>query len=305
MNNAAGRFLNDITLRRNVISMKQVTVISGKGGTGKTSIVAAIASIEKNAVVADCDVDAADLYLILHPDVKENHALEGGFRAEIDPDACNFCGDCEALCRYNAITNFEVDPLSCEGCGVCHDNCPVNAIRMERVIAGDWFVSGTRFGTMVHAKLGIAQENSGKLISKVRNRAKEIAREQNLDLIIIDGPPGIGCPVISSITGADLVLVVTEPTLSGLHDLKRVLDLTRHFDIRTAVCINKFDLNEDISNDIRDACSAGDGRFIGEIPYDPLVTQAMVSGKSLMENGNGPAAAGIEKLWVRAKELLV
>jgi MinD superfamily P-loop ATPase len=285
--------------------MKQVTVISGKGGTGKTSIVAAIAAMEKNAVVADCDVDAADLHLILHPDVEENHAFEGGFRAEIDPDACTFCGDCEALCRYDAIANFQIDPLHCEGCGVCHDNCPVNAIHMERMIAGDWFVSGTRFGAMVHAKLGIAQENSGKLISRVRNRAKEIAQDKNLDLIIIDGPPGIGCPVISSITGADLVLVVTEPTLSGLHDLKRVLDLTRHFDVRAAVCINKFDLNEDISNDIREACNAGNGRFVGEIPYDPLVTQAMVSGKSIMENGSGPAAAGIEKIWTKTKELLV
>lgn len=284
--------------------MKQATVISGKGGTGKTSIVAAIATLERNATIADCDVDAADLHLILHPKVREKHVFFGGFQAEIDPQSCTFCGECEALCRYEAISNFEINSLNCEGCGVCHDNCSFQAINMERKVAGEWFVSNTRFGAMVHAKLGIAQENSGKLISEVRNRAKKIAQERSSDLVIIDGPPGIGCPVISSITGADFVLIVTEPTISGLHDLKRILDLTNHFNIRTAVCINKHDLNKQISNDIRDVCSSGNYEFLGEIPYDPMVTQAMVAGKTILENDAGPAAKCVEQIWRTVKTLI-
>lgn len=256
-------------------------------------------------VLADCDVDAADLHLILQPEVLENHSFAGGLTAQIDSTRCAECGQCRELCRFDAISeDLVIDPLSCEGCGVCADNCPEEAISMNQEIAGEWFVSISRFGPLVHAKLGIAQENSGKLVSKVRDRAKEIATEQQRDLIVIDGPPGIGCPVISAITGSDLVLVVTEPTVSGRHDLERVLDLTQHFNIPAAVCINKYDLNEELADKIRNECTSSQSYFVGEVPYDPMVTKAMVSGKTIMENGNCPAASRFVQIWDNVIRLL-
>lgn len=277
--------------------MKELTVISGKGGTGKTSLVAAFASTTRNAIIADCDVDAADLHLILHPDIKEQHDFESGYTATIDPALCNECGDCVDLCRFDAISDdFRVDPLSCEGCGVCSDHCPVEAINLTRDIGGRWFVSETRFGPLVHAKLGVAQENSGRLVAIVRNRAKEIAQERGLDWTIVDGSPGVGCPVISSITGTDLILAVAEPTQSGKHDLDRVLQLARHFRVKAAVCVNKYDLNEDVTGEIMKMCGNDGAVFVGKIPYDRSVTEAMIEGKAVTEYKDGGAASAMSEI---------
>jgi len=284
--------------------MREIAVISGKGGTGKTSLVAAFAALAEGPVLADCDVDAADLHLVLEPRVREQHAFDGGLSASIDPELCSECGICRDLCRFEAIDPyFVIDPFACEGCGVCADHCPEGAVGLEREIAGRWFVSETRFGPMVHAKLGIAQENSGKLVAKVRGRAREIALERGLELLLTDGSPGIGCPVISSLTGADLVLVVTEPTLSGLHDLSRVLELTAHFGIPSAVCINKFDLNPDQAGRIERAAEEAGAAFAGRIPYDRLVTDAMVARKTFVEHDEGPARRAAIEVWERTREL--
>jgi MinD superfamily P-loop ATPase len=288
--------------------MKELVVISGKGGTGKTSIVGSFAALAKNAVLADCDVDAADLHLILNPDVKRTSDFSGGNLASVVTDKCIGCGRCEDVCRFDAATfdgpgndvvekTYTIDPISCEGCGVCAHFCPVDAIRFEPAVNGQWFVSETRFGPMVHARLGIAQENSGKLVSLIRKEAKRLATERNHELIVVDGSPGIGCPVIASITGADLVLVVTEPTLSGKHDLDRVTELTRHFNLPTAVCINKCDINASIAKEIKKEAEARRLIVAGEIAYDPAVTKAQTVGKSIVEYSNGNLKGQIVSLW--------
>jgi len=245
--------------------MKELVVISGKGGTGKTSIVAAFAALAKKAVLADCDVDAADLHLVLNPTVKQTYDFSGGKQASIIAEKCIGCGKCRDMCRFDAINlngdrndviekTFTIDPVSCEGCKVCVEFCPVDAIEFNDHINGQWFVSDTRFGPMVHAKLGIAEENSGKLVTLIRKEAKKIAQEQKRNLLIVDGSPGIGCPVIASITASDLVLVVTEPTLSGKHDLERVAQLTANFGIKTLVCINKADINPEMRQTRVESC---------------------------------------------------
>ncbi|MFC1635514.1 ATP-binding protein [Planctomycetota bacterium] len=288
--------------------MKEIVVISGKGGTGKTSIVASFAALAKNAVLADCDVDAADLHLVTDPTVKKTVDFSGGKLASIITDKCIGCGRCEDVCNFGAATfdgpgndvvekTYTIDPISCEGCGVCVHFCPVDAIEFEEAINGQWFVSETRFGPMVHARLGIAQENSGKLVSLIRKEAKRLATERNNDLIVVDGSPGIGCPVIASITGADLVLVVTEPTLSGRHDLDRVTELTKHFNIPTAICINKCDINTSIAKQIRNAAHSQNLKIAGEIAYDPAVTKAQIAGQSLVEYSNGRLKDQIVSLW--------
>ena len=285
--------------------MKELTVISGKGGTGKTTLVAAFASMVRNAVMADCDVDAADLHLILKPDVKEEHTFESGFTAAINLNLCNECGECLHLCRFDAIDEtFRIDPMSCEGCGVCVDNCPVEAISLERDIGGKWYVSDTRFGPMVHAKLGVAQENSGRLVSIVRTRAKEIAEERGLEVAIVDGSPGIGCPVISTVTGTDLILAVTEPTPSGRHDLERVLQLARFFHVKAAVCVNKSDLNPAATEEIRALCNGDGAAFLGTIPYDAAVTEAMVNGKAVTEHGDSAASRAMSEICEKALGML-
>ena len=239
-------------------NVKEIVVISGKGGTGKTSITAAFAALAENAVLADCDVDAADLHLILQPQVGQTHDFSGGKQAQVRAEACIGCRRCVEVCRFGAVKvsdignniatrTYAVDPVACEGCGVCVHFCPVKAIDFKEAINGQWFVSETRFGPMVHAKLGIAEENSGKLVTLLRKEARRIAEENGRTLVIVDGSPGIGCPVIASISGADRVLVVTEPTLSGQHDLERVIDLAEHFGIPALVCINKWDINPDIA----------------------------------------------------------
>ena len=287
--------------------MRELTVISGKGGTGKTSLVAAMASLAPSVVCADCDVDAADLHLLLTPETVERHEFDGGLTAAIDGDSCIACGICQELCRFDAVFEkdgvFTIDPHLCEGCGVCHDHCPEECITLERETAGQWFVSDTRVGPMVHARLGIAQENSGKLVSRVRERAREIAKDRDRELVLIDGSPGIGCPVIASITGADQVLVVSEPTMSGLHDLERVLKLAAGFKVPVAVCVNKYDLNLVMTKRIAERAEAAGAVFVGEIPFDRSVTAAMIAGKTLPEFGPSPAAFALERVWDKVNEL--
>ncbi len=295
--------------------MKEIVVISGKGGTGKTSIVASFAALTKNAVLADCDVDAADLHLILEPDTKQTHDFSGGKLASIITAKCIGCGKCEEVCNFDAALfngpandviekTYTIDSIACEGCKVCVEFCPVDAIEFEDAVNGQWFISDTRFGPMVHAKLGIAQENSGKLVSLIRKEAKRIATEQNRDLIIVDGSPGIGCPVIASITGANLVLAVTEPTISGQHDLDRVIKLTEHFKIPTAVCINKYDINVKIAEAIERKTNERDLKVIGRIAYDTAVTKAQLAAKSIVEYSNNGPKEQIVLLWESILDIL-
>jgi len=295
--------------------MKELVVISGKGGTGKTSIVASFAALAENAVVADCDVDAADLHLVLEPRIVKRSQFSGGSRARIMSGHCTACGKCEEVCRFDAIfydgpgngpveKTFRVDPVACEGCGVCAWFCAESAIEFAPVNNGEWFISDTRLGPMVHAKLGIAEENSGKLVSLVRNETKKIAAGRKLDLAIIDGSPGIGCPVIASITGADLVLVVTEPTLSGMHDLGRVTELTRHFGIKTLVCVNKWDLNAELTAKIEANARRIGVEAVGRIRYDRAVTEAQIKKRALVEYTQAGAAVDIKEVWSRVSDKL-
>ena len=278
--------------------MKQLTIISGKGGTGKTTITAAISHLAEKAVLADCDVDAADLHIVLDPVVLHREEFSGGKTAVMQKALCMQCGACRELCRFGAIGgSFAIDTVSCEGCGVCAALCPSKAIAFIPKLSGHWFVSDTRNGPMVHARLGIGEDNSGKLVSKVRQEAKRIAEEKCLDYVIIDGPPGIGCPVIASITGVDLVLVITEPTLSGLHDLKRVLEVAGHFKIPAAVCINKGDINPGNTRAIENFCAQQSVRVVGEIPYEPNVVRALVQKNTVFEYPCGKVAAEIARIW--------
>ncbi|MDY7011962.1 MAG: ATP-binding protein, partial [Planctomycetota bacterium] len=282
---------------------------------GKTSIVASFAALADKAVLADCDVDAADLHLVLEPTIVKRENFSGGSRARIKPGLCTACGKCEEICRFDAIyfdgpgngkvdKTFRVNPIACEGCGVCAWFCTDKAIEFGPVVNGEWFISDTRCGPMVHAKLGVAEENSGKLVSLVRTQAKRIAEDRKLDIVLIDGAPGIGCPVIASITGADLVLVVTEPTLSGLHDLQRVADLTKHFGVETLVCINKWDLNEDIASQIETQARRRSLMLAGRVRYDRAVTEAQIRKKSLVEYQNNGAATEIRKVWFKVAEAI-
>jgi len=277
--------------------MKEIVVLSGKGGTGKTSVVGALAALAERKVLADCDVDAADLHLLLSPLERVRNEFWSGQVACIDPDRCNECGLCQELCRFHAIRDFQVEEVSCEGCGLCHHVCPTEAITMKENMAGHWFISDTRYGPLVHARLGIAQENSGKLVAVVRQQAKKVAEEQALDYIISDGPPGIGCPVISSLSGAALALLVTEPTLSGMHDLERVLGVCRHFGVPAAVCINKYDLNEENSRQIESQCLSQGVKVIGRIPFDNAVTASIVQGVPVVEYSTGRITREIVRMW--------
>jgi MinD superfamily P-loop ATPase len=279
--------------------MKEIIILSGKGGTGKTSLTAAFAFFSKNAVLCDADVDAADLHLLMNPDIKKRSDFKGGGIAIINPDKCVECGICVDLCRFDAIDeNFKVDEISCEGCGVCVDFCPEKAIDFPIKTCGEWFISNTRFGHMVHARLGIAEENSGRLVSLVRQEAKKLAKQNNLDLIITDGPPGIGCPVIASIGGASAALIVTEPTISGLHDMERVAELAGHFKIPCMLCINKYDLNPEKASYIEKLAKTKKMRILGKIPFDPVFTESMIYGKTICEHaGESEACKIIKNIW--------
>jgi MinD superfamily P-loop ATPase len=288
--------------------MKQIVIISGKGGTGKTVVTGAFAALAggRGKVMADCDVDAADLHLLLKPDIKERHEFKSGKTAVIDKKLCVKCGRCFSACRFSAISDdFSVDPVSCEGCAFCVHICPAGAITMEENISGEWFISETRFGPMVHARLGIAEENSGKLVSLVRKKAKETAESKRCDWVIVDGAPGIGCPVIASIAGVDLALVVTEPTLSGLHDADRVIRVTRHFGIKAELVINKYDLNIEMANQIEEYCGDNNIRIPGKISFDRSIVDAVVNGKTIMESAGERSKSEIVAIWNKLKEGLI
>lgn len=277
--------------------MKELVVLSGKGGTGKTSIVGSFAAIAENKVLADCDVDAADLHLLLNPTTTEEQEFWSGQVALIDEDKCTQCGLCEDICRFEAIHDFKVDPTSCEGCGFCYNVCPDEAIEMRDCLSGHWFISQTRYGPLVHAKLGIAEENSGKLVALVRQNAKLICEKEGLEHIITDGPPGIGCPVISSLSGANLALLVTEPTLSGIHDLERVLGVCHHFGVPALVCVNKYDINEENTRHIEKFCNSQGVEMASKIPLDNIVTEALIRNLPVVEYSHNGVSREIERLW--------
>jgi len=279
--------------------MKEIVVLSGKGGTGKTTVTASLAALVKDAVLTDCDVDAADLYLLLNPEIKETFEFLGNQKACINEDKCNKCGRCEKVCRFGAIIDFKVNSIFCEGCRVCYNICPERAINMVDTLSGHRYISETRYGPMVHASLGIAEENSGRLVSLVKKAAREIAQRGGYKYIITDGPPGIGCPVISSLSGADVALIVTEPTTAGLHDLERVLKLAENFKVTVKVIINKFDLAEEKSKEIEQYCIDKGIEVIGRIPFDEDVVRAISKGVPPVEYSSGPAA---EALKVIARE---
>jgi MinD superfamily P-loop ATPase len=284
--------------------MKQIVILSGKGGTGKTTIAAALAHLTSQngkAVMVDADVDASNLELVLSPTILEESDFSSGKKAVIDPAFCTACGICGDLCRFDAIVpgpnTYRVDPITCEGCALCYYQCPTEAIRMEDVVSGQWFRSETRFGPLFHARLHPGEENSGKLVTMVRQKALQLGREIRADWIIVDGSPGIGCPVIAAATGADLALLVTEPTLSGIHDLQRILKTTEHFRIPSLVCVNKADINLSRAAEIADYCKERGVPVVAEIPYDDAVTQAMVRGQTITETDGGAVAAQIRHVW--------
>ena len=282
--------------------MREITIISGKGGTGKTTLVGSFAALAENKVIADCDVDAPDLHLLLHPEIIEREEFKGLKVAVMDKTLCTECGTCEETCRFNAIalteeSGYAVNPARCEGCGACVFTCPQEALTLKERVSGYSFISKTKYGTMAHAELNIAEEASGKLVTVVRNNAQQVAEKESCELILIDGAPGIGCPVIASLTGVDLALVVTEPTMSGLHDLERILDVTRHFGIGSVVCINKYDINEGNSNRITEFCRQRGIEVVGNIPYDSVVTEAMVAGMPVVEFSEGKVSDAIKEVW--------
>ncbi len=279
--------------------MKELIVISGKGGTGKTSLVAAFASLAQGTILCDADVDAADLHLIMNPTIQEAHDFQSGHTAVIDQDRCTQCGTCTEMCRWNAISDdFIIDAIECEGCGVCVHFCPEQAIMFPVNTSGQWFISETRYGPMVHARLGVAEENSGKLVTLVRQQARQKAEIKGLGMILTDGPPGVGCPVIASIGGATAVLIVTEPTVSGQHDMQRVHQLALHFRVPAMICINKADLNPEKSMEIEQYAAFQNLTFLGRIPFDVNMTQSMVQGKTIFEYQTvSEATASVQHIW--------
>jgi MinD superfamily P-loop ATPase len=290
--------------------MKEIVIISGKGGTGKTSYTASLSVLAgKNAVVADCDVDAADMHLLMNPIVEKSENFYSGVVAEIDPNKCTNCGICAEKCRFNAIPVINdqhiISSLNCEGCGYCEKVCPVDAIKMNDMNVGDWYISNTKVdNTMVHARLGIGAENSGKLVAKVKNEAKRLAEETNKEYIIVDGSPGIGCPVVSSLSGANYVVLVTEPSVSGLHDLKRVYELVDKFNLNAGCVINKFDINPEMTSEIMDFLKKESVEHIASLPYNENFTKAMTNGQTIVEYDYGELREKIVQSWEKVKELV-
>ncbi|MCF8373788.1 MAG: ATP-binding protein [Bacteroidales bacterium] len=289
--------------------MQEITILSGKGGTGKTSITAALASLAENAVFCDNDVDAADLHLILQPKILEEHEFDSGWVAQIDKDDCIDCNICVEHCRFDAIKRgsvgrLEVNPFSCEGCRLCERVCPAVAITSFQNMDNSWYVSETRFGKMTHARMGSGQENSGKLVTTVRNKAKAIAKQSQADFVINDGPPGIGCPVISSVTGTGKVLLVIEPSVSGLHDAKRLIELVKGFNIPQFAIINKFDINREVSSKIEAFLDNENIPLLGKIPFDTDMVLAMIEKKSILEYAtDSETSKRIKTVWEQLKQL--
>jgi MinD superfamily P-loop ATPase len=288
--------------------MKQLVILSGKGGTGKTSLAAAFAHSAKEgvfpvqAVLVDADVDAANLELVLHPERLETHDFTGGSVAAIDPERCQGCGVCEQVCRFDAVKatpdGYLIDPIACDGCAACAYQCPEEAIHMQPQTAGQWYRSESPYGPLFHADLYPAQENSGKLVTLVKQNARLCALDNDVPILIVDGPPGIGCPVISAASGADLALIVTEPSSAGFHDMDRVLQLTRHFHLPVLVCINKADLHLEGSLQIQNYCAQYQIDIAGSIPFDPTVTQAMVQGEPVTAYApDSPASLELNRIW--------
>ena len=279
--------------------MRELVVVSGKGGTGKTSLTAAFAFLAGKNVLCDADVDAADLHLLLRPEVRRRTDFMGGGKAVIDPGLCTRCGLCRDLCRFAAIdADFLVDGIACEGCGVCVDLCPAQAIEFPIQKCGEWFISDTRMGPMVHARLGIAEENSGKLVSRIRQEAKKLAEERGFELIITDGPPGIGCPVIAAIGGATALALIVEPTVSGLHDMTRLADLAAHFRAPCLLCVNKFDLNIEMTEKLEEVARQRKMTVVGRVPFDPLFTRAMIDGQTVIEyQPDAATARAVQEVW--------
>lgn len=286
--------------------MREIVIVSGKGGTGKTSFVASFAALAEKVVLADCDVDASNLHLVLDHTTLHREDFYGGKRAKIDNDICIDCGECEDICRFSALSaipgengskRYYVDPIACEGCGVCAWFCPVEAIAFEPALNAQWFISQTRYGPLVHAQLGVAEENSGKLVGLVRAKAKEQAIKAGINLILTDGSPGIGCPVIASITGADVIFIVTESTVSGLHDLVRIADVAKHFSIPALVCINKWDINPEITSQIEKVAQSKQLTVVGRVRYDPNFTDAQRLGHSIVEHTAEGSGQDIRDVW--------
>jgi len=291
--------------------VKQLVILSGKGGTGKTTVAAALAhfaSQEMSIVLADADVDAANLELVLSPTKVEAHDFTSGQVAVVDADLCTACGVCAEVCRFEAVISgddmYRVDGIACEGCASCFYQCPVQAIRMEELTAGRWFRSDTRFGPLFHAHLFAGQENSGKLVTLVKQQARLRAQDTEANLLIVDGPPGIGCPVIAASAGADLALLVVEPTVSGLHDLERILGTTNHFGVPALVCVNKADLNQARTDEIAAFCAAQGIELVGRVPFDQVVTEAMVQGQPVTAFRDGPVTEGLRRVWARLASAL-
>jgi MinD superfamily P-loop ATPase len=291
--------------RRMNVMVKQITVLSGKGGTGKTTLVASFAALSKKIVLTDCDVDAPDLHLLLNPQIVQKQEFVSSKVAIIDKEKCIQCKKCEEHCRFNAIENSSVDSVLCEGCGVCAYLCPVQAVELKERISGYAFISKTKYGPMSHARLNPGEENSGKLVTLVRKNAKQVTETENRELILNDGPPGIGCPVIASLGGVDMGLIVVEPTLSGIHDMERALGLLNHFGIPSLVCINKYDINEENTDRIVEYCGSKGVEVVGKIPFDCIVTEAMVARKTVVEySPDNRVSQEIEMTWERVLSAL-
>lgn len=287
--------------------MKTIAVVSGKGGTGKTFFTASLAALVKDKIMVDCDVDATNLYILLHPEIKKEEVFKGGYEAEIKDELCIKCGKCLAICRFEAVKTVKnstgtiekifIDPFSCEGCGACSLGCPVEAISITEKESGKFYISDTKYGPFVFAKLDIAAENSGKLVTKVKKEAYKLAEEKNVDYIIIDGPPGIGCPVIATLSGTDLALIITEPTLSGMSDMERVIEVAAFFGIEIKVVVNKYNLNTENTAKIEKMCKEKRINIAGYIPFSEKVPESIVQTVPYVEFSEDNISEAIKDIW--------